>query len=98
MMKHGAITQFRSTDAETQEETATMLKHEPLAVKADTVKAKFTWLKQPVNCDAETASTAMRRSCYTSRNINTLFISLISIRLRENRTPYVDLERRYDLV
>ena len=65
-----------------------MLKHEPLqlAVKADTVKAQFTWLKQPVNCDAETTSAAMRRSCYTSRNNNTLFSSCISIRLHENRT------------
>jgi hypothetical protein len=39
MLKHGAVTPFRSPDAETQR-TATMLKHEPrqLAVKADTVK------------------------------------------------------------
>jgi hypothetical protein len=33
-------------------------------------EAQFTWLKQPVNCDAETTSAAMRRSCYTSRNSN----------------------------
>ena len=40
MLKHEAVTQFRSADAET-EETATMLKHElwQLAVKADTVKS-----------------------------------------------------------
>jgi hypothetical protein len=39
MLKQGAITQFRSADVETQKETTTMLKHEPLqlAVKADTV-------------------------------------------------------------
>jgi hypothetical protein len=43
MLKHGAVTQFRIANAETQKETAepTMLKHKPLqlAVKADTVKS-----------------------------------------------------------
>jgi hypothetical protein len=61
-------------------------------------RAQFTWLKQPMNCDAETTSTAMRRSCYTSRNNNTSFSSCISIKLRENRTSYADLERGSDLV
>ena len=78
-----------------------MLKHEPWqsAVKADTVKgAQFTWLKQPVNCDAETASAAMKRSCYTSRNSNALLSPCISIRLHENRIPYADLERRSELM
>ena len=65
MLKHGAVTQFRNADAENE-----LLQ---LTVKADTVRAQFTWLKQPVNCDAETTSTTMRRSCYTSRNKNTSF-------------------------
>ena len=34
---------------------------------------QFTWLKQPVNCDAETTSAVMRRSCYTNCNSNTSF-------------------------
>jgi hypothetical protein len=77
-----------------------MLKHEPLqlAVKADIVRAQFTWLKQPVNCDAKTASAAIRRRCYTSRNNTTSSSSCISNRLRVNRTSYADLERRSDLV
>ena len=58
--------------------------------------AQFTWLKQPVNCDAETASAAMKRSCYTSRNSNTSFISCNSILLRETRTSYSGLESRSD--
>jgi hypothetical protein len=60
--------------------------------------AQFTWLKQPVNCDAETASAAMKRSRYTSRNSNALLSPCISIRLHENRIPYADLERRSELV
>jgi hypothetical protein len=59
--------------------------------------AQFTWLKQPVNCDAETASTAMKRSRYTSCNSDALFSLCISIRLHENRIPYADLERRSEL-
>jgi hypothetical protein len=43
MLKHGAVTQFRIVDAETQRRPPepTMLKHKPLqlAVKADTVKS-----------------------------------------------------------
>jgi hypothetical protein len=40
MLKHGAVTPFRSLDAETQK-TATMLKQKPLqlAVKTNTVKS-----------------------------------------------------------
>jgi hypothetical protein len=60
--------------------------------------AQFTWLKQPVNCDAETTSTAMKRSRYTSRNSDALFSPCTSIRLHENRIPYADLERRSELV
>jgi hypothetical protein len=60
--------------------------------------AQFTWLKQPVNCDAETASAAMKRSRYTSRNSDALLSPCISIRLHENRIPYADLERRSELV
>jgi hypothetical protein len=60
--------------------------------------AQFTWLKQPVNCDAETASAAMKRSRYTSRNNNALFKPYISIRLHENRISYADFERRSELV
>jgi hypothetical protein len=59
--------------------------------------AQFTWLKQPVNCDAETASAAMKRSRYTSCDSNALFSLCISIRLHENRIPYADLERRSEL-
>jgi hypothetical protein len=60
--------------------------------------AQFTWLKQPVNCDAETASATMKRSRYTSRNSNALLSPCISIRLHENRIPYTDLERRSEFV
>jgi hypothetical protein len=60
--------------------------------------AQFTWLKQPVNCDAETASAAMKRIRYTSRNSDALFNPYISIWLHENRIPYADLERRSELV
>jgi hypothetical protein len=60
--------------------------------------AQFTWLKQPVNCDAETASAAMKISRYTSRNSDALLSPCISIRLHENRISYADLERRYELV
>jgi hypothetical protein len=60
--------------------------------------AQFTWLKQPVNCDAETTSAAMKRSRYTSRNSDALFSPCTSIRLHENRIPYADLERRSELV
>jgi hypothetical protein len=59
--------------------------------------AQFTWLKQPVNCDAETTSAAMKRSRYTSCNSDALFSLCISIRLHENRIPYADLERRSEL-
>jgi uncharacterized protein YggE len=95
MLKHRAVTQFR-TDAETQwncydAETRT------LTVSSQgrhSQGAQFTWLKQPVNCDAETASAAMKRSRYTSRNSDALLSSCISIRLHENRMSYADLERR----
>jgi hypothetical protein len=40
--------------------------------------AQFTWLKQPVNCDAETASAAMSRSRYTSRNSDALFSPVLA--------------------
>jgi hypothetical protein len=59
--------------------------------------AQFTWLKQPVNCDAETTSAAMKRSRYTSCNSDALFNLCISIQLHENRIPYADLERRSEL-
>jgi hypothetical protein len=99
MLKHGAITQSRVADAETQKKPPepTMLKHKPPQSAVNAVRAQFTWLKQPANCDAETTSAAMRRSCYTSRNNNTSFSSCNSIRLRETRTSYADLERRSDL-
>ena len=64
--------------------------------KADIVRVQFTWLKQPTNCDAETTSATMGRSCYTSRNSNTSFISCNSILLHETRTSYVGLESRSD--
>jgi hypothetical protein len=40
--------------------------------------AQFTWLKQPVNCDAETTSAAMKRSRYTSRNSDALFSHVLA--------------------
>jgi hypothetical protein len=40
--------------------------------------AQFTWLKQPVNCDAETTSAAMKRSRYTSRNSDALFSPVLA--------------------
>jgi hypothetical protein len=61
MLKHGAVTQFRMQmlrhsgdrhDAETRALTVS-------SQGRHSQRAQFTWLKQPVNCDAETTSTAM---------------------------------------
>jgi hypothetical protein len=79
MLKHRAVTQFR-TDAETQwnrydAETRT------LTVSSQgrhSQGAQFTWLKQPVNCDAETASAALKRSRYTSRNSDALLSPVLA--------------------
>jgi hypothetical protein len=111
MPKHEAATWFkddaetqklslRNTDAETQwnrydAETRTLTVS---SQDRHSQRAQFTWLKQPVNCDAETASAAMKRSRYTSRNSDALLSPCISIRLHENRIPYADLERRSELV
>jgi hypothetical protein len=104
MLKHGAVTQSRVADAETQRKPPgpTMLKlkgsrySQVVNKNADIVRAQFTWLKQPANCDAETTSATTGRSCYTSRNNNTPFSSCNSIRLRETRTSYAGLENRSD--
>jgi hypothetical protein len=90
---HGSRTELSlsSEDAETRTPTVS-------SQGRHSQGAQFTWLKQPVNCDAETASAAMKRSRYTSRNSDALFSPCISIRLHENRIPYADLERRSELV
>ena len=88
-----AITKIR-TDAETQWDCHDAETQTPTVSSQG---AQFTWLKQPVNCDAETASAAMKRSRYTSCNSDALFSLCISIRLHENRIPYADLERRSEL-
>ena len=91
MPKHEATTWFEDADAETRALTVS-------SQGRHSQGAQFTWLKQPVNCDAETASAAMKRSRYTSRNSDVLLSPCISIRLHENRIPYADLERRSELV
>jgi hypothetical protein len=113
MPKHEAATWFEDEDAETQSCHSVqiqMLRHSGDRYDAETRTltvssqgrhsqgAQFTWLKQPVNCDAETASAAMKRSRYTSRNSDALLSPCISIRLHENRISYADLERRSELV
>jgi hypothetical protein len=112
MPKHEAATRFEDEDAETQSchSEIQMLRHSGDRYVAETRTptvssqgrhsqgAQFTWLKQPVNCDAETASAAMKRSRYTSRNSDALLSPCISIRLHENRIPYTDLERRSEFV
>jgi hypothetical protein len=100
MPKHEAATWFEDEDAETQwnrydAETRTLTVS---SQDRHSQRAQFTWLKQPVNCDAETASAAMKRSRYTSRNSDALLSPCISIWLHENRIPYADLERRSELV
>ena len=105
MPKHEAATWFEDEDAETQScHSVQMLRHSGDCHDAETRTptvssqgAQFTWLKQPVNCDAETASAAMKRSRYTSCNSDALFNLCISIRLHENQIPYADLERRSEL-
>jgi hypothetical protein len=87
MPKHEAATWFEDEDAETRTPTVS-------SQGRHSQGAQFTWLKQPVNCDAETTSAAMKRSRYTSRNSDALFSPCISIRLHENRIPYADLERK----
>ena len=106
MPKHEAATWFED-GAETQKlslRSEQMLRHNGDCHDAETRTptvssqgAQFTWLKQPVNCDAETTSAAMKRSRYTSCNSDALFSLCISIRLHENRIPYADLERRSEL-
>jgi hypothetical protein len=75
MPKHEAATWFEDEDAETQKLSLSseiqMLRHRGDRYDAETRTptissqgrhsqgAQFTWLKQPVNCDAETASAAM---------------------------------------
>jgi hypothetical protein len=73
MPKHEAATWFEDEDAETQSchSEIQMLRHSGDRYDAETRTltvssqgrhsqgAQFTWLKQPVNCDAETASAAM---------------------------------------
>jgi hypothetical protein len=87
MLKNGAGTQLR------------MLKHTVIVSSQNRhSQSAIHEAEQPVNCDAETTSATMRRSCYTNHNSNTSISSCISIRLRENRTSYADLERRSDLV
>jgi hypothetical protein len=54
-VEHRAVTQFR-TDAETQ---WNCYDAETRTLTVSSQGAQFTWLKQPVNCDAETASAAM---------------------------------------
>jgi hypothetical protein len=96
MLKHGAVTQSRVADAETQRKPPepTMLKHkEAVTVSGQHSQRAIQVAEQLANCDAETSSATTRRSCYTSRNNNTSF----SIRLRETRTSYAGLERRSDL-
>jgi hypothetical protein len=106
MPKHEAAAWFEVEDAETELSLRSeqMLRHSGDCHDAETRTptvssqgAQFTWLKQPVNCDAETASAAMKRSRYTSCNSDALFSLCISIRLHENRIPYADLERRSEL-
>jgi hypothetical protein len=72
MPKHEAATWFEDEDAEHRAVTQfkQMLRHSGDRYDAETRTpvssqgrhsqgAQFTWLKQPVNCDAETASAAM---------------------------------------
>jgi hypothetical protein len=68
MPKHEAAAWFEVEDAETELSLSSeqMLRHSGDCYDAETRTptvssqgAQFTWLKQPVNCDAETASAAM---------------------------------------
>jgi hypothetical protein len=88
MPKHEAATWFEKADAETRKlslhSDMQMLRHSrdrhDAETRALTVSSQgrhsqrgaIHVAKQPVNCDTETASAAMRRSCYTSRNSNAL--------------------------
>ena len=94
MPKHEAAAWFEVEDAETQSschsESEQMLRHSGDRHDAETRTltvssqgrhsqgAQFTWLKQPVNCDAETASAAMKRSRYTSRNSDALLSPVLA--------------------
>jgi hypothetical protein len=100
-MKHEAVTQSRAAGAETQRKPLepTMLKHkEAVTVSGQHSQSAIHVAETArMNCDAETTSATMRRSCYTSRNNNTSFSSCNSIRLCKTRTSYAGLERRSDL-
>ena len=72
MLKHRGDrhNQRAETQGSRYSQWSTSTNHRSYIRKPTQSRAQFTWLKQPMNYDAETTSVATRKSCYSSCNNN----------------------------